>query len=393
MSDYKIGILTIGYNRANNLLRLLNSINAATFPTDDVDLLISIDNSGTKDVENAANSFKWLHGRKKIYTYPERLGLRKHILKCGDFLDFYDALVVLEDDLVVAPSFYMYVLMTVNKYIENNNIAGISLYTHLWNYNAGLPFTPCPSMYDVYFLQMAQSWGQVWLKSQWKDFKRWYEENKEFDRADDFPDFMTNWTESWLKYHNKYCVTQNKYFVYPYNSYTTCFSEAGEHSVVSVSNFQVPMMFGNIETLRLPDFNSKDAIKYDIFYERQGLEKFFRLHDGELTVDIYGKKIRQVKNRKYLLSSRVLPYKVIKTFALQMRPQEQNNIYDVQGNDIFLYDTEIEASKSQGNDEENHYIYYHRIYGNTRLLLKTCFKLIIEDVHIAIIQKRKKYKK
>ena len=35
-----------------------------------------------------------------------------------------------------------------------------------------------------------------------------------------------------------------------------------------------------------------------------------------------------------------------------MRPQEQNIIYDVQGNDIFLYDTEIEASKSQGNDEE-----------------------------------------
>lgn len=51
MSDYKIGILTIGYNRANNLLRLLNSINAATFPTDDVDLLISIDNSGTSPQE------------------------------------------------------------------------------------------------------------------------------------------------------------------------------------------------------------------------------------------------------------------------------------------------------------------------------------------------------
>lgn len=89
-----------------------------------------------------------LHGRKKIYTYPERLGLRKHILKCGDFLDFYDALVVLEDDLVVAPSFYMYVLMTVNKYIENNNIAGISLYTHLWNHNAGLPFTPCANIIE-----------------------------------------------------------------------------------------------------------------------------------------------------------------------------------------------------------------------------------------------------
>ncbi len=85
------------------------------------------------------------------------------------------------------------------------------------------------------------------LRVNGKIFKRWYEENKEFDRADDFPDFMTNWTKSWLKYHNKYCVTQNKYFVYPYNSYTTCFSEAGEHSVVVFSNFQVPMMFGNIE--------------------------------------------------------------------------------------------------------------------------------------------------
>ena len=69
MSDYKIGILTIGYNRANNLLRLLNSINAATFPTDDVDLLISIDNSGTKDVENAANSFKMAYTEeKKIHS-------------------------------------------------------------------------------------------------------------------------------------------------------------------------------------------------------------------------------------------------------------------------------------------------------------------------------------
>ena len=53
----------------------------------------------------------------------------------------------------------------------------------------------------------------------------------------------------------------------------------------------------------------------------------------------------------------------------------------------------VREAYPQGNDEENHYIYYHRIYGNTRLLLKTCFKLIIEDVHIAIIQKRKKYKK
>ncbi|MFQ9889842.1 MAG: hypothetical protein ACLRWM_05395 [Streptococcus sp.] len=67
MSDYKIGILTIGYNRANNLLRLLNSINAATFPTDDVDLLISIDNSGTKDVENAQTVLNGYTEEKNIY--------------------------------------------------------------------------------------------------------------------------------------------------------------------------------------------------------------------------------------------------------------------------------------------------------------------------------------
>lgn len=392
MNNYKIGILTIGYNRADNLLRLLNSINMAYFPEDNIDLLISIDNSGNNEVEKAVGQFQWLHGNKKIYTYPERLGLQKHILKCGDFLEFYDALIVLEDDLVVAPSFFIFALETVDKYINDSNIAGISLYTHLWNHDAGLPFMPCPSKYDIYFLQMAQSWGQVWLRNQWKEFKKWYTENQEFGKSDDFPDFMTNWTKSWLKYHNKYCVTQNKYFVYPYNSYTTCFSEAGEHSVVSVSNFQVPMVEGVIDKLRLPDFNAGDVIKYDIYYERQGLGKYIGVNDAELTVDIYGRKSRQTRRNRFLISSRTLPYRVVKSYALQMRPQEQNIIYTVLGNDIFLYDTEAKANPPYCAAKEKQYIYYHRIYGKTKLLIKTSFKLVVEDIQIAIEQKRKNKK-
>ncbi len=391
MSDYKIGILTIAFNRPDNLLRLLTFIDRAYFDSENIDLLISIDNSGTDAVEKVAHSFLWKYGHKKIYTYPERMGLRKHILHCGNYLNNYDALIVLEDDLVVAPAFYQFAKIAVDKYSSEKSIAGISLYTPLWNHNAGYPFAPCNSQFDVYFMQMAQSWGQIWLANQWMDFIKWYELNTEFEVSDDFPDFMTNWSNSWLKYHNKYCVEKNKYFVYPYVGYTTCFSEVGEHSVLNSSNFQVSMLMGTIDEMRLPDLGNENAIKYDIFYERQGMGTYLNLYEKDLTVDLYGKKIRQETKRRYLLTTRCLPYKVKHTYGLQMRPQEQNVLYDVLGNEIFLYDTSQQTNFiAQGLKAADKYVYFHRIYGNTKILAKVLINKVIESVQITIARSKKR---
>ncbi len=51
-------------------------------------------------------------------------------LQCGDLTEKYDAVVVLEDDLVVAEGFMQYVVAAVEAYKNNDEIAGISLYTH-----------------------------------------------------------------------------------------------------------------------------------------------------------------------------------------------------------------------------------------------------------------------
>ena len=124
----KIGIVAIGYNRIDSLKRLLESLNRAYYPTSDIELIISIDNSGKDDVVNFSKSFEWKYGKKTVVTYPERQGLRKHILHCGDFVESFDAIVVLEDDLVVSPSFYTYAQSVCDKYIDNQDLAGFSLY-------------------------------------------------------------------------------------------------------------------------------------------------------------------------------------------------------------------------------------------------------------------------
>ena len=394
--NYKYAMVVVGYNRPDSVLRLLKSLDNVKFGNANVDLIVSIDNSGNDAVENVSREFEWKYGQKKVFTYLERMGLRKHILHCGAFLEEYDAIAVLEDDLIVSPALFHYMQAAVEKYYDNENIAGISLYTHLWNPNGGYPFAPDSNGHDVFFMQMAQSWGQVWMRNQWKDFMEWYKENDgEIEKTWDFPEYITKWSKSWLKYHIKYCSENKKYFVYPYLSYTTCFNEAGEHSVIDASVFQVPMMRYPLERYRFPELDDVNAVRYDVFFEREKLGRYLDASDDELTVDIYGTKVEATNQRKYLLSSRKLKYKVMKKYALQMRPQECNIMYDIAGKDIFLYDTLIKADSSaetKGHNERS-YIYYHRIHGNTRTIGKVLLYKVKECIYIAIERYIKKVKK
>ncbi len=60
----------------------------------------------------------------------------------------------------------------------------------------------------------------------------------------------------------------------------------------------------------------------------------------ELCTDLYGKKKNREKKR-YWLTSLIKDYKIIKSFALHLRPHELNIIFDIKGSEIFLYDTQI----------------------------------------------------
>jgi hypothetical protein len=102
-------------------------------------------------------------------------------------------------------------VQSIEYYKDCPEIAGISLYTHGMNVNAGLSFVPAANSSDVYFQQFAQSWGQIWIRDSWMEFKNWYIKNCDKPVKDvKVPEFVSSWSKSsWLKYHIKYCIENN----------------------------------------------------------------------------------------------------------------------------------------------------------------------------------------
>ena len=307
-------------------------------------------------------------------------------MTCGELLKIYDAIAVFEDDVYASPAFYGYMKQSVEYYQDDPNIAGISLYTHLWNVNTGYNFTPAPNGYDVFFMQFAQSWGQIWLKKQWQFFQIWYEENnEEFESQNNVPSFVTSWPKSsWLKYHIKYCIEKNKYFVYPYQGYSTCFSEIGEHSSVKGSHLQIPLVENYQDRYKFIDLKNKNAVVYDAFFERMGLGVYLGVDEDELCVDLNGSKL-DIDSKKFLLSMKEYNYEVIRKFALELRPQESNIINNINGDSIFLYNTrEISKHHSNTISEASKFRYYNRLYGKTSLSIRIIIENILEKIRILL---------
>ena len=339
-----VALIAIGYNKENSLLRLLESLNKADYRDEKVPLIISIDKSDSDKVCNVAQKFQWNHGEKEIRTFHERQGLKKHILSCADYLQKYEAVFIFEDDIVVSPYFYHYGKACIEYYSENDNIEGISLYSAKWNPNGNFPFEPIKTGYDTYFHQYAQSWGQIWLRKRWKDFMTWYHENEDFfekEKNADVPANLYTWGKnSWLKYHIAYCAIKNKYFVYPYFSFTTAFVENGTHFGTDITRFHSDMMLRCVENYRLAPFD-ESAVFYDTFFENIQLRRQLdSMYKEDFMVDLYGCRDLTGQER-YVLSTKLLPYNVMKEYALQLRPIEMNIYMEVKGTGIYLYDVAV----------------------------------------------------
>lgn len=377
----KIAICVIAYNRIDSLKRLLNSIEKAYYDNF-VDLIISIDKSETNIVEKYAHQYNWKFGNKKVVTYAENLGLRKHVLKCGELLEIYDALIVLEDDISVAPSFYLYANQCVNKFSDNDNIAGISLYNFPINYQNQLPFSPLHSDSDVYYMQCAQSWGQVWMKKQWFSFIEWYNKNSdEFYNLTHLPKSIRNWPRSsWLKFHTRYCIEENKYFVYPYISLSTNNADIGTHYNNKTTKFQSFLLYGKKES-----FNLNPEIYYDGYFESEIIYKTLNKKKDEICIDFYGEK-KNISCKRYWLTREKHNFKILKSYSLSFKPYELNIINNNEGKELFLYDTN-EYCKNRfikTNRLFNLYMFYNDfniieiIIKKFKLTIKQCIYLLKE---------------
>ena len=365
-----IAIVVIAYNRPLSLERLLSSLQDVDFEGISVPLIISIDYSEKDSVYDIAAAYEWPYGEKRIIKHDKNLGLRNHVLFCGDLVSDYDAIVVLEDDLVVSPAMFSYTWRAVEYYNNNDSIAAISLYAKRFNETAMKPFEPANYGDDTYFVQTAESWGQVWMKRQWMMFREWYKENAEpFTDAENIPLNVCRWGEnSWKKYHIKYCIECNKWTVYPYVALSTCMGDAGEHFENSTSLWQVPLLFGTKHEYKFADLNEKNAVKYDAYLER--------CYKEDICMDLYGKK-QNYGSFMFVITSKHLPYEAVESYGLSMRPHEMNIYHTVPGDRFFKYrlDSSRPDNSCCANDD---ILYYHFVDPDTVIRKAKISELINE---------------
>lgn len=365
MSD-KVAIVVVGYNRIISISRLLNSLLNAQYNNRIVPLVISIDCSDDIQLYQYVNSFSWPYGPKFVNIQQKRLGLKKHIYQCADLTKYFKAIILLEDDIVVGPAFYSFVAKALEKYGNDSRIAQISLYKNEMNGYVGYPFDNAQDGHDVFLMQDVSTWGQCWTRSMWESFILWRDSHTENYILDiDIPETIKGWTRAWSKYYNAYVVDTNRYVLYPNISLTTNFSDAGEHGGDNNSIVQVNLL-QNDKEYSFGEFDK--LVRYDIYFNNEEIYSWLELDKNELCLDLYGFN-DNVNKKRYILSVRHLPYKIVKTYALNMRPIELNIKLCVHGTGIYLYDTNfIESNRNRFSDYEITHYYLKGF--NTRRLLR-----------------------
>ena len=326
-------IVVVAYNRARSLNRLLHSLDGANYDDQNVSLVICIDyadSEANREVKKIASEFVWRHGEKSVIAQAENLGLRKHVLACGDLSEKYGSIIMLEDDLTVGPEFYRYSKAALNFVSQDGEIGGVSLYDHRTNFVCRLPFAPLYDGHNNYYLQIASSWGQAWTSQQWRAFKNWYsgldenEQKKVPDQAP-IPTVVINWpATSWLKYFIWYLAANQKFFLYPRFSHSTNHADAGANIHKGTVAWQVPLTMCQ-KTFTFSKLDESMAV-YDSFFEvlPSRLKKLAdNLSEFDFEVDLYGTKRLNAIRSTHLLSSR--PCSSAKhRFNLTIKPLEAN---------------------------------------------------------------------
>lgn len=362
-------IVSVGYNRLKSQSRMLESVKNADFSSfSNVPLVISIDCSGDEELYAYAREFEWPYGDKYVIIREKRMGLKEHILACGDLTQFFKGIILLEDDLYVAKDFYNYTVQMDNAYGDCEKVASIALYSNEMNGFCWLPLARLRNEADVFADQSICSWGEFWNTRMWSEFREWFGKNVILWKELDMPHQIKEWTKAWSKFYYAYMIKNDKYSIYPYTALSTNFSDAGEHGGANNTIVQVSLQQGIKQYATLP-FDK--LVKYDVYSNNIGLAEALGYNLDEICLDLYGIRPNEF-NKRFYLTVRRLPYKVVKSFGLYMRPQELNVFENIPGDGIFLYDTTEKAPKPNGKGIQNRLLYYLHGY-SYKLLPLACW--------------------
>ena len=227
------------------------------------------------------------------------------------------------------------------------------------------PFDVLNNGSDVFLAQSVSSWGQCWNESMWNPFVLWYQ-NTTIDLSKiEMLDEIKKWINAWSVNFYVYMILLDKYFIFPHISLTTNFSEAGVHGVKGTTDYQVKLLVGRKKYELFPSYN---LVKYDVYLNNIDLYKHLDISKDNLCIDLYGNN-HNYYSKQYWLTTLYKPYKVIKSYGLYLRPHELNIINNIEGNDIFLYDTYITSNTIRKQGTNIAFLDYHiKEYSNKILI-------------------------
>ncbi|WP_019626583.1 hypothetical protein [Thioalkalivibrio sp. ALJT] len=320
-------IVVLAHRRVRSLDRLLRSL-ADTDCPEGTPLVISIDGGGSPGVIERARAFVWRSGPKDVRIQSNRLGLREHVLACGDLSQDFGAVVMLEDDLVVARGFMRYALQALRVSGAVSDIAQVALYAPHINEVNGLPFEPVDTGFPAFLMQVPCSWGQAWTAAQWRAFRAWLEDGSNVaGAAGELPAVMRDWpASSWKRLFAAYLVDSGRYVLYPYRSRSSNHGDAGTHVRMASRRFDVPLTLMGAESEDRMHSACREALRYDIWGQMEP-RSLHAMTGGawpeEVTIDLQGSKSAEGRVQGPVLSQLALD-DVEQRWPLDVRPVELN---------------------------------------------------------------------
>lgn len=346
-NKFSIVVVVVGYKRPEAFSRAMRSALVAASMDENTFIYAVVDGGGDEEVIKVANSFM---GEKNVtlVKHENNKGLKNNILWCGDLVELYDAVVIVEDDIFIDKFAIDYLRRSAELCYGSDIVAGVALYSPKFNEYNNVPFEPINNGAENYLMQVPCSWGQMWTREQWLNFKNWLAEDHEIDNL--MPEPVKKWSKkSWKKLFYNYLIKEKKYFLYPYKSYSTNFADVGgQHISKGSSAYQVPMATQQRKFHCVAEscYSINELVRYDAYLELMldginlGDPIFKLINKCDVEMDIQGvKPLALLTKKKYVITSKKTRKK-IKKWSSGVKPLEmvvvEGDIFSGSGVDIYL---------------------------------------------------------
>lgn len=326
-------IVIAAHDRPHELERLLVSVLAADIAPD-TSLIISIDGGGRhqKAVRSVADSVEWPHGPFTVVEHAH-LGLVDHFLACGDLTEQHDAVVLLEDDLIVGPAFHRWASAALTHCHDDDRIAGVSLAAPFFDGYRHLPFEPVLDGSDGLFAQVPWYDGMAWTTRMWRDFRtHQVDPATPIHRA-----FASLAADEWFPDAVRYLVATNRHYLLPRNAHVTNSGAAGTHFSTNTNYFQVPLTLRTNTDWRLATFDESLAI-YDDHLELAPhvvQQLVPELAQMDLTIDLLATRDLTQCTTDFVLTTRQATT-TERSWGASLHPLVANLVHSIDGADITL---------------------------------------------------------